>query len=195
MHTLVAQAESMAVVQAVGDQAAEGAVVDPAAAPITGVLADRQAQVGFQAVLGDGRLALQAEEVLIVDILQLAVVVAGGPARSELVVQAAQMEMIRLRRPGETAVAVEQRQVAGACLVALADLVQPPQVEGQAAHLAGSQQATLEHLREQAAVVGLHRGQLRHQGTDLQLRAGDAQLGRWIEPRVVVRRAPIALHR
>lgn len=145
-HPLVAQAEGLAVAQAVGERPAEGTVVDAPAASAAGIPAERQAQVALQAIRGDADAPLETEEMLGVDLLQFAIVVAAGPVRGDTVVQASQVETVRLRRAGETPVAVEQRQVAGARLVALADLGQPSQVQAQSAQFAGSQQRALEHL-------------------------------------------------
>lgn len=110
----------------------------PRAPPVSP--AERQAQVALQAVRSDADAPLETEEMLGVDLLQFAIVVAAGPVRGDTVVQAGQVETVRLRRAGETPVAVEQRQVAGARLVALADLGQPSQVQAQSAQFTGSQQ-------------------------------------------------------
>ncbi len=99
-HPLVAQAEGLAVAQAVGERPAEGTVVDAPAASAAGIPAERQAQVALQAVRSDADAPLETEEMLGVDLLQFAIVVAAGPVRGDTVVQAGQVETVRLRRAG-----------------------------------------------------------------------------------------------
>lgn len=124
-----------------------------------------------------------ADKVLAVDIVELGEVVAAGDAVGELVVQAAQGQVVGAEGATEAAILVVQRQVFPVGVVAVLGLVQAPAGEGQALDFPGREQAAFEGLRQDAPVVGLQSRQFRDQGADFQLGlgelyfAGQAQFG------------------
>ena len=89
-----------------------------------------EAQVAGQFAGTDRPAVQQADEVLAVDVLQVAVVIAGGELVGELVVQSAEVEVIGAD-PGEAAVLVVQREVLGVAGVADLGLFQAPGGEAE----------------------------------------------------------------
>ncbi|MCY1491845.1 hypothetical protein D9M68_256430 [compost metagenome] len=125
---------------------------------------------------------------LLVELVELAEVVAGAQLVVPLVGGAGEVEVIRRGAAGVGDVAHAARAGVGVAAVgddhvlvvrgvALVVLAQTPGVDGQAVDLQGVQLAAAEGLRQQTAVVGLHHRQLGHQGADLQGALRRAQLG------------------
>ena len=129
VHSLPGRAEGM-VAKAVGEHAVERLVVDAAGLGRAAVGAAGEAQVAGQFAGTDRPAVQQADEVLAVDVLQVAVVIAGGELVGELVVQSAEVEVIGAD-PGEAAVLVVQREVLGVAGVADLGLFQAPGGEAE----------------------------------------------------------------
>ncbi|MNF72646.1 hypothetical protein D3C84_546280 [compost metagenome] len=165
--------------QGVGEHGAEGLVVDVAAAIIGGA---GIAQVGLERLLvGNRQYMHHIEDVLLVQLFQLAVVVGGAQVVLPLVGQPGEVEvvaLVALAAEGEVADAAcgVQAQVLKIAGVALVGFLQLAGVEGQAGDLLGVQVAAEEVLRQQARVVGRHARQLGHQAADLEHGLGDLGL-------------------
>ena len=181
-HVLVAGAELMAI-EGIAEQAVEGGVVDLAAAGGAGVVADRQAQIGGEGAGAHRARSHQAEEVLAVHVVELGEVIAAGDLVGELVVHAAEIEVLAGGAAEETAVLVVEGDVLVVGVVAVLGLVETATGEHQVLELFRGDQAAVEGLRQDAAVVGLEDRQFGDQRADFQLGGGDlhfagqAQLG------------------
>src|SRR5690606_10746343 len=172
-YLLITGAEGMAA-QAVGEQRTPGAVIhftgiavagfpETAAAVAfgatggTGVLAvggaAEIAQVAFQCAYRQGPVVGQAEEVLFVEVIQIAVVILRGEVLGQLVVAAGKVEGVAVRL-----LAVDQRRAgdAQADVVAGTPRLGAFQLagdQGQAVNFVGGDLPSLEGLRQQATVV------------------------------------------
>ncbi len=98
-----------------------------------------------------------------VDVLELAVVIAGAEPRGEGVGRAGEIELVA----GVGLVAAHDVHVVAAGRLASARLPQLPRGEGETLDLAGGQQRAVEGLRQQAHVVAERHRQLRHEDADL----------------------------
>ena len=159
------------VAEAVGEHGVERLVVDVAGTVVGGAR---------PALVGDRQGVHQAEVMLLVEVVELAVVVAGAEVVGPLVAAAGEVELVR-SQPGTdhdvALAATGDGHVLVVRGVALVDLLQAPGVEGQAVDLHGVQRAALEGLWQQAAVVGHDHRQLGGQGADLQGALRRPQLG------------------
>ncbi|MOA06063.1 hypothetical protein D3C78_1256840 [compost metagenome] len=134
----------------------------------------------------------QVQVVLRVEVLQLAVVVAGGEVVGPLVAEAGEVELVRGGASIEADVALGAAgdgHVLVVLGIALVHLGQAAGVEGQVVDFQRVQRAAAEGLRQQAGVVVLHHRQLRQQGADFQHALGDAHLGGRAEVAITVLRA------
>ncbi len=182
--------------EAVTQHAVPGLVVDLAGVGRAGVVAEHHAQIGAQrGVVGQRLDRQQAEEMLAVHVIQLAVVVAAGEVLVEGVFGPGEGQVIGLGGTGETAVLVVQLQVLGVGRSAVDDLVQAPADQRQAFDILGSGGAAFEHLRQRAAVAGLDHRHLRDVRAIAQLGLGDLRLGGQAQAAELVRGAAIVLHR
>ncbi|MNQ05246.1 hypothetical protein D3C85_179790 [compost metagenome] len=121
------------------------------------------------------------EDVLLVQLFQLAVVVGGAQVVLPLVGQPGEVEvvaLVALAAEGEVADAAcgVQAQILEVAGVALVGFLQLAGVEDQAGDLLGVQVAAEEVLRQQARVVGRYARQLGHQAADLEHGLGDLGL-------------------
>ncbi|MNZ32984.1 hypothetical protein D3C78_503220 [compost metagenome] len=164
--------------EGVGEHRAEGLVVDVAGAFVGGA---GEAQVALEGLLVAQRQQVHgAEIVLLVEVVELAVVVAGAEAVVPLVGGAGEVERVAGGAGADddaAGAAVGEGHVLVVGGVALVDLLELAGVEGQAVELQGIQVAALEGLRQQARVVVLDHRQLGQQGADLEHALGGAQLG------------------
>ena len=145
-------------------------------------------QVRLQNARADCPVVGQTQEVLLVEVFQVAVVVLGGQVFGELVVTTSVVELV-----GELACAVvgaavgtANRQVfvvAGVTTFGLFDLTSN---QGQILDVVGSDLATLEGLRQQTTIVGHDNWQLRLQGAQLQLGLGDLDLAGYTQAGEIV---------
>ena len=130
------------------------------------------AQVRFQHARADGPVVNQTQEVLLVEIFQVAVVVLQQQVFVDLVVHTAVVELVNelacngIVRAGNRQAFV----VAGVTTLGVFDLATS---EGQVLELAGGDLATLEGLRQQATVVADDNRQFWLQGTDAQFGLGN----------------------
>ena len=157
----------------VGEHGAQGGVVDVGLAVVGGA---GVAQVGFQALLVGQRQHMHGIEVVLVVILvEVAVVVAGGQLIVPLVAGAGEVELIApqsaTRQAGKAAglrAAIgdgHDLMVRGVTLVDAAELAG---IDGHAGDIQRIDLAALEALRQQTRIVGHHYRQLGHQGAGLE---------------------------
>src|SRR5690554_5767163 len=157
-QVLVAEPQAVPA-QAVGEQGAEGSVVDPAVvleagsavaclAVIVGAvgIAVEGAQIGIQLAIAQADVMDQSEEVLAVVVFQLGKVVAGDQVVGQLVVTAGKTELID---PLGTAGNGQPFVIGRGATAGPLDLAQ---IQGQALDVPGGQLTATECLRQQAAV-------------------------------------------
>lgn len=214
VEDLVAGADAVAA-DGIGEEAAEGAVVDfalghaaavVAAADVAvgtagtaAVLAVGAAVEGAQVGLQDARANLpvvdQAEEVLLVEVVQVAVVVLQGQVLVDLVVATRVVELVAVARTGAAAVGAGDAQAAVVGGVTALGVLQLAGNQGEVLEVGRGDLAALEGDRQQAAVVvGDHR-QLRLQGAVAELGVGHLGLGGQAQAGEVVHRLAVAFQR
>src|SRR5690554_3273814 len=200
-QVLVAEPQAVPA-QAVGEQGAEGAVVDPAVvleagsavaclAVIVGAvgIAVEGAQIGIQLAIAQADVMDQSEEVLAVVVFQLGKVVAGDQVVGQLVVTAGKTELID---PLGTAGNGQPFVIGRGATAGPLDLAQ---IQGQALDAPGGQLTATECLRQQAAVVeGQHR-QFGLQGTEAQFGFADTGLAGEVDAAEIADRAAVVLQR
>ena len=90
------------------EQHIECAVIHPARPRLAGVITDEIARIQGQLARPDLAAAKQAEVMLAVDLVQLAILVAEHQVRTERVIHAAHAEVVSLRGAAEAPVLVDQ---------------------------------------------------------------------------------------
>ncbi len=187
-HVLVTAGEGMSAML-VGEQRAEGVVVDVAAAIVGGA---HIAQVGLEALrLADRQHMDQAEVVLVVDAVQPTVVVAGGQLWRPVVAPAGEEELVarRIAAKGDVAQpAVEHRHLFVVGRVAVAGAIQHAEIQREAFDVLALQPGAAIDVRQQAAVVTHQHRDHRLQRAHVQRGGGQLGLGGQARRAVVVRR-------
>src|SRR5690606_19685984 len=161
--------------QAVGEQGAEGAVVDPAVvleagsavaclAVIVGAvgIAVEGAQIRMQLAIAQADVMDQSEEVLTVVVFQLGKVVAGNQVIGQPVVATGKAELVN---PAGATGDGEFLVIGGVAALGLVDLAE---MQGQAADVFRGELTATESLRQQASVVESQHRQLGLQRADTQ---------------------------
>ncbi|MNO83821.1 hypothetical protein D3C76_751450 [compost metagenome] len=135
--------------EAVGEHGTDRVVVDIAAAIVgrAGVT-----QVGLQGLAGGhGQYVGQVDHVLVVEVVEVAVGVAGGEVAGPLVVQAGEIEAVAAHLAAGDALGAGAGDAHVLIVrgVALVDLGQPPGIHGQAFDFQRGQLTAFEGLRQQ----------------------------------------------
>ncbi len=173
----------------VGEQRAEGVVVDVAAAIVGGA---HIAQVGLEALrLADGQHMDQAEVVLVVDAVQPTVVVAGGQLWRPVVAPTGEAELVarRIAAKGNVAQpAIEHRHLFVIGRVAVAGAIQHAEIQREACDVLALQPGAAIDVRQQAAVVAHQHRDNRLQRAHVQRGGGQLGLRRQAGRAVVIRR-------
>ncbi|MNE11934.1 hypothetical protein D3C80_1047120 [compost metagenome] len=173
--------------QGIGEHGTEGLVVDIARTIIGGA---GVTQIGLQRLLvGDRQHMHQIEGVLLIQVLQVAVVVAAGQAVAQLVVTTGEDELVG--QVGTLEGDPAQRELVQGHVFVIAgitvvDLVQITGIEGQTGDVLGNDVAAAEHLRQQAAIAGTDGLVLQLQRTDLEHALASLGLGGQAEAAGVV---------
>src|SRR5690606_1614448 len=213
-NLLVAGVQLVAAV-GVGEQRAPGAVVHFTGLAVTRIpvaaaaetfgtsghaavlavrIAVEVAQVALQVAAAERVVVHQAEEVLFVEVFQVAVVVLRGQVLGDLVVTTGEVEGID-ELAGRAAVGTANGQAAGVGRATALGVLQLAGSQGQTVDFAGGDLAALEQLWQQATVVEGHDRQLRLQGAETQFGLGDARLGSHPGLAVVADRRAVGVQR
>ncbi|MNO52546.1 hypothetical protein D3C76_429700 [compost metagenome] len=174
----------------VGEQGAQGAVVDGTGAGLSAVGTLEQTQIGLEHAATQRLVGQQAEEVLSVDVFQFGIVVLPRQPIVDLVVEAVHVEMIGGDVAGITLVLAVHANVLGISGVPGGVLVQARGHDIQVLHFPGREHRAIEHRRQQAAIVVLEQRHIRQQRAVLQYALRHAHLGGQAELGVFVRRTP-----
>ncbi|MNS60872.1 hypothetical protein D3C72_938830 [compost metagenome] len=137
----------------------------------------------------------QAEEVLLVEVVQLAVVVLQQQLLAGLVIGAGEVEVVAVAALGAAAVGPGDAQGAQVGGVAPAGVLQLAGGQGEVADVVGGQLGAFIGQRQQAGVVGHHHRQLGLQSAVAQLATGNAHLCRQAQAAECADRRAIVLQR
>ena len=182
-------------VQRVGNHGAEGLVVHVAAIAVIGRAGE--AHVGLQALLVAQRQDVHgAEGVLLVQLVQVGVVVAGRQFLGQLVGAADEVERVgsgATRGGDTTATAAGDGDVFVVTGVTVVDLTHVSGFQHQAVDFLGDQVTGFEYLGQQTTVAGGDGGVLELHLANAQGAVGDLDLGGYSQVRVVVLRTTRAV--
>ncbi|MCY1454938.1 hypothetical protein D9M71_720360 [compost metagenome] len=135
--------------EAVGEHRANRIVIDIAAAVIRGA---GEAQIGLQRLAGGDRQHVgQVDQVLAVEIVEVAVAITSGEVTGPFVVQAGEIEAVAVQMAAGDALGAGSGDAHVLIVrgVALVDLGQPPGIHGQAFDFQRGQLTAFEGLRQQ----------------------------------------------
>ncbi|MDT4851013.1 hypothetical protein FQZ97_851810 [compost metagenome] len=161
------------------------------------------AQVALQGAGAQGQAVVESEEVLAIEVLQVALVVLGLEILAQLIVEAGEIEAVAVpcRSRGDPgavpawAVGAVDRQVLAVALGAALGAPELADDQVEAVDFLDAQLGSLEGLWQQAPVVGLDHRQARQQRAEARFAVGYAQFPGQPEAAEFVPRAAIALQR
>ena len=161
---------------AVGNSRTQRTVINLPGQPCTIFTGIEVTDIGFQCAGTNRKAVLHTHVVLTVEVLQLRKLVTHGHIGSELVIPTGIAKLITFCRAFIRPVLTGQAHVLIVHRVALLHLIYLTSRQSQVLDVTGSQGRALETLGKQPAAVGLQRGHVGHQVTDVQITLGEPHL-------------------